>query len=1419
MPAIRRNALAMAVAGGLVAALLPTAPAAAIGGPNLAAGHPTSASSANGAYTAANLADGNAATYWESGGAPPAWAQVDLGASRAIEQVKLKLPSGWEARTQTLSLQGSGNGNGSDFTTMVASAGYSFGPANGNTVTIAFAATTTRYVRVAVTANTGWPAAQLAEIEVYGTATATTNLALGGTFTASSTTDVYAAGNAGDGNAASYWESAGNAFPQWLQVDLGASVGVDRAVLKLPPGWGSRTETLSVQVSTTGSTFTTLVASAGYAFTAANGNAVTISFGTTTARYVRLAITANTGWPAGQISELELYGPATGDTQPPTAPGNLAYTEPAAGQIRLTWTASTDDTGVAAYEVYANGSLLTSVGGTALTYTDNRPATQTVSYFVRARDVAGNASPNSNTVTRTGTGGDTTAPTAPANLSYTQPAAGQIRLAWGASSDDTGVTAYDVYANGSLLASVGGSTLSHTDTQPASATVSYYVKARDAAGNVSAPSNTVTRTGTGTPPANLAVGKPITASSTIYTFVATNADDNDTATYWEGAAGAYPSTLTVALGANASTQSIVVKLPPDAAWGPRTQTFSIEGREQSATAFTTLVGSAPYAFDPATGNTVTIPVTATAADIRLTFTANTGSANGQVAELQVVGVPAPNPDLTVTAMSFSPAAPVETDAITLSATVRNAGTAASPATTVNLYLGTAKAATANVGALAAGASSTVSASIGARDAGTYPLSAVVDEANAVIEQNDANNAYTNPTSLVVAPVASSDLVASAVDWSPGNPAAGTTVTFSVTIKNQGTVASAGGSHGITLTILDGSGATVKTLTGSYPGTLAVGASSPAVTVGTWTAANGRYTVRTVLAADGNELPVKQADNTAEKPFFVGRGANMPYDMYEAEAGQTGGGAQVVGPNRTIGDLAGEASGRRAVTLAATGAYVQWTTRASTDTLVARFSIPDNTTSSINVYVDNTLNKTLPLTAHFAWLYGAESAPTNSGSDPRHIYDEANILLSGTVAPGSTIKLQKDGGNPGPITIDFVSLEQAAPIADPDPSRYVVPTGFDQAAVQTALDAARMDTSKAGVYLPAGDYQTNSKFQVYGRAVRIVGAGPWYTRFFTPQSQSETDAGFAAQSSANGSTFANFAFFGNYTIRQDGPGKVFDFANVADMTIDNIWAEHTVCFYWGTNTDRITIRNSRIRDTFADGVNMTNGSTDNLVSDNESRATGDDSFALFNATDAGGGDEINNTFENLTTILTWRAAGIAVYGGYHNTFKNIAIADTLVYSGITISSLDFGIPMNGFGASPPTVLDNISIVRAGGHFWGAQTFPGIWVFSASKIFQGIRVSNVDITDPTYSGIMFQTDYVSGVAQYPVKDTIFTNVSISGARRSGDAYNAKSGFGIWANPLPEPGQGPAVGEVTFKNLTLSNNDVDIENPTTTFTIHRN
>ncbi|MGX1026430.1 hypothetical protein RKD38_001111 [Streptomyces ambofaciens] len=1423
----RSRALCTVVATSLLALGGPLLSATAAGVPNIAVGDATAASSSHGEYGAANITDGNQSTYWQSGGGSlPQWVQTDLGATERIDEVVLRLPAGWESRDQTLSVQGSADGT--SFSTLKTSATYAFDPGSGNTVTVSFPATQTRFVRVNITANTGWQAAQLSELEVHGAGESSVNLAAGRRLTASSSTGAYTPGNGNDGNKATYWESANNALPQWLQADLGSSRRVNRVVLRLPDGWPNRSQTLKIQASENGSDFTDLTAAKAYAFDAAGGQSATLTFDAATARHVRVLVSANTGQPAAQVSELEVFGPQTGDTQAPTAPANLAFTEPATGQIRLTWDESSDDTAVTGYDIYANGDLLTSVAGDVTAYTDTRPAGTTVTYHVRAKDAAGNQSGDSNTVTRRADTGDTQAPTAPANLALTEPAAGQIRLTWTASTDDKGVTGYDVYANNQLRKSVAGDVTTYTDTQPASANVTYFVRAKDAAGNQSGDSNSVTRTGSGGDGSNLSVGKPISASSFIHTYVAQNANDNSTSTYWEGAAGSYPNTLTLKLGANADVDRVVLKLNPDTGWSRRTQNIQVLGRAQDASGFTSLVAAKDYSFDPASGgNSVTVPVGARAADVQLKFTSNTGATAGQIAEFQVIGVPAPNPDLEVTKLTTSPDSPVESDEITVSATVRNGGAADAPAGRVALRLGGTKVATADVPALKAGAQSTVSVSVGTREAGSYALSAVADEANEIIEQNETNNTYTRPDPLVVKPVQSSDLVAAAVTTSPSGPAAGDDVTFKVALRNQGTQDSAAGGHAVTLTLLDAKGGTVKTLTGAHSGVITAGSTAPAVSLGTWKAANGSYTLKVTVADDANELPVKRENNTSTQPLFVGRGANMPYDMYEAEDGTVGGGATVVGPNRTIGDIAGEASGRKAVHLDRTGEYVEFTTKADTNTLVTRFSIPDapgggGIDATINVYVDGVMKKALPLTSKYAWLYGAEASPGNSpgAGAPRHIYDEAHLVLGETVPAGSRIRLQKDAANTTDYAIDFVNLEQVSAVPNPDPAAYAVPAGFTHQDVQNALDRVRMDTSGklVGVYLPPGDYPTSSKFQVYGKAVKVIGAGPWFTRFRAPSTQDNTDIGFRAEATAKGSTFANFAYFGNYTSRIDGPGKVFDFSNTSDIVIDNIWNEHMVCLYWGANTDRMTIKNSRIRNMFADGINMTNGSTDNLVSNNDARATGDDSFALFSAIDAGGADMKNNLYENLTTTLTWRAAGLAVYGGYNNTFRNIHIADTLVYSGITISSLDFGYPMNGFGTDP-TTFENVSIVRAGGHFWGGQTFPGIWVFSASKVFQGIRVNNVDIVDPTYSGIMFQTNYVGGQPQFPIKDTVFTDVSVTGARKSGDAFDAKSGFGLWANEMPEAGQGPAVGEVTFNGLKLSDNAVDVRNTTSTFKIVRN
>jgi hypothetical protein len=148
-------------------------------------------------------------------------------------------------------------------------------------------------------------------VPLKGTATASSNLALNTTPTASGSQDGYPPINATDGNTGSYWESTNHAFPQSITIDLGSQQSISRVLLTLPPdaAWSTRTQTITVLTSTDGKAFSTTLPSAGYTFDPTAKNIVTIPLGAAPvhARYVRLTVSDNTGWPAAQFSEVEVF--------------------------------------------------------------------------------------------------------------------------------------------------------------------------------------------------------------------------------------------------------------------------------------------------------------------------------------------------------------------------------------------------------------------------------------------------------------------------------------------------------------------------------------------------------------------------------------------------------------------------------------------------------------------------------------------------------------------------------------------------------------------------------------------------------------------------------------------------------------------------------------------------------------------------------------------------------------------------------------------------------------------------------------------------------------------------------------------------------------------------------------------------------
>jgi len=135
------------------------------------------------------------------------------------------------------------------------------------------------------------------------------NLALTATASADNTLAGFPASNANDGNQATYWQAANSTGV--LTLALAEPAPVDRVVLELPQGWGDRDQTIEVDGSTDGSTWTTLVPSAAYLFSASNtdgNNVVTISIpADPTVSYLRLDVSNNTVQGAPQIAEFEVF--------------------------------------------------------------------------------------------------------------------------------------------------------------------------------------------------------------------------------------------------------------------------------------------------------------------------------------------------------------------------------------------------------------------------------------------------------------------------------------------------------------------------------------------------------------------------------------------------------------------------------------------------------------------------------------------------------------------------------------------------------------------------------------------------------------------------------------------------------------------------------------------------------------------------------------------------------------------------------------------------------------------------------------------------------------------------------------------------------------------------------------------------------
>ncbi len=488
--------------------------------------------------------------------------------------------------------------------------------------------------------------------------------------------------------------------------------------------------------------------------------------------------------------------------------------------------------------------------------------------------------------------------------------------------------------------------------------------------------------------------------------------------------------------------------------------------------------------------------------------------------------------------------------------------------------------------------------------------------------------------------------------------------------------------------------------------------------------------------------------------LAARGATVPYQEYEAEDAKSNG--TVIGPSRVFGDLAAEASGRKAVTLDRFGQYVEFSLNRAANGMTLRYSVPDSKdgkgiTARLGLYVDGHAQHPLVVTSKYTWLYGNYPFTNNpQGLGGHHFYDEVRVLFPSLLPSGTTVRVQVDPGDTAPAyTVDMADFEQVpAPYAMPGGYLSATDFGADKTgiadstrALQRAVDAA--EKQQRGLYIPAGTYRVTGHILL--NRVTLRGAGPWYTVLKGPgvglygDYVSNTNQTYPAN--ADGSRLASthvqvydLMIEGETADRMDNQ-QVNGFGGSigGGSIIQNVWIEHTKVGMWfdGPFSDLLVV-GDRMRDLTADGINLHDGISNVTVEQCQVRNTGDDGLALWSDVDPDSFD----VFRHDTVQIPYLANNVAMYGGHQNSVLDNYLTDTLTQGGgINIGNRDYGsavVPLSG----RIDVSGNL-LVRTGqvDPNWGYGV-GAIWFYAQTHdIDADTVVSDDEIDDSTQEAIQF------------------------------------------------------------------------------------
>ena len=489
---------------------------------------------------------------------------------------------------------------------------------------------------------------------------------------------------------------------------------------------------------------------------------------------------------------------------------------------------------------------------------------------------------------------------------------------------------------------------------------------------------------------------------------------------------------------------------------------------------------------------------------------------------------------------------------------------------------------------------------------------------------------------------------------------------------------------------------------------------------------------TVVLSTGSASAATTAAPAAPVSAFTpsfDAGAQIPgFAEYLATGPNASTNGSVIGPDYTEGDLATEAVGREAVQLTAPGQYVQFTLSKDANAFDLDYALAQGASGTLSVYVNGRrLPTELSLTSQYSYI----STPDITGSTTHHFYNDVRLLLGRELHPGDTVRLQVGAQDTAvPYTINLADFYQvAAPLRQPAHSISVLsegadPTGATDSSAAFAATIAAADAAHKSVWIPAGNFAIDSPLQV-DRAT-IQGAGNWYT-------QIRSDAFIDNTSAVSGPVnLSDFAILGSTVGRHDDSTEnAINGSLGTGAVVDGLWIQNTNVGFWLQygNTD-VTVKNSEVFDTDADGLNLNGNATGVTATDDFIRNTGDDGLAIWSypAVDS------HDTFSRDTVEQTNLANGIAEYGGTDNTISHNVIADTnALGSGLTVSNEQFASP--GFTTLGGTIdVSHNTVLRAGAMNpnWG-HPMSAVQIDAYDYAITGVKINfrDTNVIDSPYS----------------------------------------------------------------------------------------